>query len=130
MPGSRPLTLSFPPFAGMTKNLIFINLAVYLAWLLARFLHPLALIPALLALTPAAVVHRFFFWQPLTFGFVPDMSLLSILFTMLSLWFMGFYLEDVKGSRWLLETYLVSTLAGGILATALSFTGILGMSPN
>jgi membrane associated rhomboid family serine protease len=130
MPGSRPLTLSFPPFAGMTKNLIFINLAVYAAWLLARFLHPLAVIPALLALTPAAVVHRFLFWQPVTFGFVPDMSLLSILFTMLSLWFMGFYLEDVKGSRWLLETYLVSTLTGGILATAFSFTGLLGMAPT
>ncbi|MCU1313901.1 MAG: hypothetical protein JWM54_1658, partial [Acidobacteriaceae bacterium] len=26
MPGSRPLTLSFPPFAGMTKNLILVNL--------------------------------------------------------------------------------------------------------
>ena len=37
MPGSRPLTLSFPPFAGMTKNLIFINLGVYTAWLLGAF---------------------------------------------------------------------------------------------
>jgi membrane associated rhomboid family serine protease len=129
MPGSRPLTLSFPPFAGMTKNLIFINLGVYAAWLLAKFVTPLALIPSFLALTPSNVVHGFL-WQPITFGFVPDMSLLSVLFTMLSLWFMGFYLEDVKGSRWLLETYLVSTLAGGILATALSFTGILGMAPG
>src|ERR1700748_3826929 len=118
MPGSRPLTLSFPPFAGMTKNLIFINLAVYAAWLLARFLHPLAVIPALLALTPGAVVHRFFFWQPVPFGFVPDMSLLSILFTMLSLWFMGFYLEDVKGSRWPLGPLLVSTRTGGLCATS------------
>jgi membrane associated rhomboid family serine protease len=130
MRGSRPLTLSFPPFSGMTKNLVIINLAVYTVWLLARFMHPLAYIPALLALTPLAVVHRFFFWQPITFGFVPDMGLLSILFTLLSLWFMGFYLEDVKGGRWLLETYIVSTIAGGILATILSFTGILGMAPN
>jgi membrane associated rhomboid family serine protease len=114
----------------MTRKLVFINLAVYTAWLLARFLHPLAVIPALLALTPLAVVHRFFFWQPFTFGFVPDMGLLSIIFTLLSLWFMGFYLEDAKGSKFLLETYFISTLAGGILATAFSFTGILGMSPN
>ncbi|HEY3930124.1 MAG TPA: rhomboid family intramembrane serine protease, partial [Candidatus Koribacter sp.] len=106
----------------MTKNLVIINLAVYTAWLLARFLHPLAIIPALLALTPLAVVHRFFIWQPFTFGFVPDMGLLSIIFTLLSLWFMGFYLEDAKGSKFLLETYVISTLTGGILATAFSFT--------
>jgi membrane associated rhomboid family serine protease len=113
----------------MTRKLIFVNLAVFTAALLSRFLQPLGLIPALLALTPTAVVHRFFLWQPLTFGFVPDLGLLSIIFSMLSLWFMGFYLEDLKGSRWLLETYLVSTLTAGILATALSFTGLLHMSP-
>lgn len=130
MRGSRPLTLSFPPFGGMTKNLVLINLAVYTAWLLARFIHPLVAIPKLLALTPFLVAHSFLLWQPITFGFVPDMGLLSILFTLLSLWFMGFYLEDVKGGRFLLETYLVSTVVGGILATGLSFTGILGMTPN
>src|SRR5690348_10207951 len=130
MRGSRPLTLSFPPFSGMTKNLVLINLAVYTAWLLARFIHPLVVIPKLLALTPYLVAHSFLLWQPITFGFVPDMGLLSILFTLLSLWFMGFYLEDVKGGRFLLETYLVSTVVGGILATGLSFTGILGMTPN
>ena len=130
MRGSRPLTLSFPPFSGMTKNLVLINLAVYTAWLLARFIHPLVVIPRLLALTPLFVAHNFFLWQPITFGFVPDMGLLSILFTLLALWFMGFYLEDVKGGRFLLETYLVSTITGGILATLLSFTGILGMAPN
>src|SRR6202023_1961367 len=130
MPGSRPLTLSFPPFAGMTKNLILVNLAVFAASLLSHLVHPLAVIPALLMLTPNAVVHALFVWQPLTFGFVPDLSLLSVLFSMLSLWFMGFYLEDLRGSRFLLETYLISTLLGGVLATALSFTGFLHMSPG
>ncbi|MCU1313174.1 MAG: rhomboid family intrarane serine protease [Acidobacteriaceae bacterium] len=130
MPGSRPLTLSFPPFAGMTKNLILVNLAVFAASLLSHLVHPLAVIPALLMLTPNAVVHALFVWQPLTFGFVPDLSLLSVLFSMLSLWFMGFYLEDLRGSRFLLETYLISTLLGGVLATGLSFTGFLHMSPG
>jgi membrane associated rhomboid family serine protease len=129
MPGSRPLTLSFPPFAGMTKRLILANLAVYAAALLSHLLAPLAMIPALMMLTPAAVVHRLFVWQPLTFGFVPDLSLLSVLFSLLSLWFMGFYLEDLRGGRFLFETYLISTVTGGVLATAISFTGFLQMSP-
>lgn len=130
MPGSRPLTLSFPPFAGMTKNLILVNLAVFAVGILSLFVRPFALIPSLLALVPADVVHRFFLWQPLTYGFVPGMGILGILLSMLSLWFIGWYLEDVKGSRWLLETYLISTLTGGILATVLSFTGLLHMSPQ
>jgi membrane associated rhomboid family serine protease len=129
MRSSRPLTLSFPPFGGMTRHLVLVNLAVYAVWLLARFVRPLGYIPGMLALTPAAVTHRFFLWQPLTFGFVPDMGLLSILFTLLSLWFMGYYLEEAKGSRWLLETYALSTLTGGLLATLLSFSGAFGMSP-
>ncbi len=129
MPRSGPLTLSFPPFAGMTRKLIIVNLAIFTAGLLTRFLHPLANVTALLSLTPELVVHRFLLWQPLTFGFVPNMGLLGILFSMLSLWFMGYYLEDGQGSRWLLETYLVSSVTGGILATALSFTGLLHMSP-
>ena len=129
MPRSGPFTLSFPPFAGMTRKLILINLAVFTAALLSHYLSALGLVTALLALTPQAVVHRLFLWQPLTFGFVPAMGLLGMLFSMLSLWFMGYYLEDAKGARWLVETYLVSTLTGGILATLLAFTGLLHMSP-
>ena len=129
MPRSGSFTLSFPPFAGMTKKLILVNLAVFAAMLLTRFFHPLILILQLFSLTPAAVVHRFFLWQPLTYGFVPDMGVLGVLFAMLSLWFMGYYLEGDKGSKWLLETYLISSVTGGVLATVLSFTGILGMTP-
>lgn len=129
MPRTGPFTLSFPPFAGMTRKLILVNLAVFTAALLARFVQPLALVPLLLSLTPQAVVHRLFLWQPLTFGFVPNMGLFGMLFSMLSLWFMGYYLEDSKGPRWLLETYLIATLTGGLLATAFSFTGLLHMSP-
>ncbi len=130
MPGSRPLTLSFPPFAGMVKRLVLINLVVFAAEILIRLVHALAIVPALLMLTPAAVVHNFFLWQPLTFGFVPTASIFGALFSLLSLWFMGFYLEDLRGGRFLLETYLISTLTGGVLATALSFTGILHLTPR
>lgn len=129
MPGRGPLTLSFPSFQGMTKRLILINLAVYLVALLGRLVQALLVLPALLMLTPNAVVHHLFLWQPITFGFVPDLSLFSVLFSLLSLWFMGFYLEDMRGGRFLLETYLASTLVGGLLATGLSFTGLLHMSP-
>ncbi len=129
MPRSGSLTLSFPPFAGMTKKLILINLAVFTAMLLTRFIPALILIPKLFALTPVRVVHSLFLWQPLTYGFVPDMGLFGALFSMLSLWFMGAYLEGDKGGKWLLETYLISALTGGVIATALSFTGILGMTP-
>ena len=49
---------------------------------------------------------------------------------MLTLWFTGSYLEDMYGSRWLLELYLFSSAAGALLAAVITFTHVFGLRPD
>ncbi len=129
MPPSRfgSTMLSFPPFGGVTKKLVLANLAVYALWLFSQFSMPLRLVFGYLALTPALVVHGEI-WQLVTYGFVHT-GILEVLFNMLSLWFIASYLEAEKGPKWLTEIYFLSIIGGGLIATALSFTGIFHLSP-
>jgi membrane associated rhomboid family serine protease len=130
MPRSGPISLSLPAFSGTTRKLILANLAVFfglglLRWLapgLENFLH------FHLLLEPAAVV-RGEFWQLLTYSFV-ETSILGILFGMLTLWFTGSILESTFSGRWLAELYLTSVIGGALLASAISFTHILGLRPD
>jgi membrane associated rhomboid family serine protease len=129
MPGLRfGSTLTFPSFSGVTKKLVLINLAVYGLVLFSQWIAPLRLLLSLLPLTPVLVVHGQV-WQLLTYAFV-ETTLFSVLLNMLSLWFIGSYLEQSKGGKWLLETYFLSVIGGGLIASALSYTGILHLSPG
>lgn len=129
MPGSRfgSSMLSFPTFGGVTKKLVLINLAIYAVYLFAQWSSPLRSVLALLPLMPLLVVHGQF-WRLVTYAFLQT-GVLQVLFNMMSLWFIGAYLETVKGGRWLLEIYLLSVIGGGLIATALSFTGLVHLSP-
>ncbi len=119
--------LSFPTFGGVTKKLVLANLAIYALTLIAQWSRPLGYLLGALALTPALVVHGEV-WQLVTYAFL-QAGILQILFNMLSLWFIGAYLETVKGAKWLTEIYFLSVIGGGLIATGLSFTGILHLSP-
>lgn len=119
--------LSFPTFGGVTKKLVLANLAIYALVLISQWSIPLHLFLDSLALTPLLVVHGQV-WQLVTYAFLQT-GILQILFNMLSLWFIGAYLEGVKGSKWLTEIYFLSVIGGGLIATGLSFTGILHLSP-
>jgi len=130
MPRSSPISLALPPFAGSTRRLILINVVVFFGFAIFGWVAPtpVALLLGHLALVPAAVL-RGEIWQLLTYAFLP-MGILGTLFAMLTLWFTGSYLEDIFGSRWLLELYLLSTVGGGLLASALTFTHIFGLRPD
>ena len=123
-------SLVFPPFRGFTRQLVLANLAVFFVLLVLGAVNHSAssLIGALLALMPQAVLHGYI-WQLVTYSFVHT-GVLEILFNALSLWFIGSYLEEVKGSRWLMEIYFVSVIGGAILGTALSFAPIPHLSPT
>ncbi|HUZ97712.1 MAG TPA: rhomboid family intramembrane serine protease [Edaphobacter sp.] len=130
MPRSGPTSLALPPFAGATRRLIFANLIAFfgfalLGWVAPR---PIGLLLGHLALVPAAV-FRGEVWQLLTYGFLP-MGILGTLFAMLTLWFIGAYLEDLRGSRWLMELYLFSTAAGALLASLLTLVHLVGLRPD
>ena len=120
--------LAFPGFTGTTKKLVLANLAVFFLVLIGGHVPFIVQYLALLPLVPASVVYHGLVWQVVTYAFVHT-GLLEILFNMLSLWFIGSYLESAKGSRWLLEIYFLCVVGGAILGTALSFTGLLRLNP-
>jgi membrane associated rhomboid family serine protease len=130
MPRSGPISLSLPAFTGVTRKLILANVAVFFALGLLHWLAPRLEIVLLghLLLEPLAVVHGEI-WQLVTYSFV-EQGILGILFGMLTLWFTGSLLEPSFGGRWLGELYFSSVIGGAILASAISFTHILGLRPD
>ncbi len=130
MPRSGPISLSLPAFEGTTRKLILANVATFFAIILLRWLAPHLeeLIRGHLLLEPRAVLHGEL-WQLFTYSFVED-SILGILFGMLTLWFIGSLLEPSFGGRWLGELYASSVIGGALLASAISFTHILGLRPD
>ncbi len=123
-------TLAFPPFRGFIKRLVLANLAVFFVLLLLGAANRSAagFIFTLLSLTPRDVVHGFV-WQLITYSFV-HRGILEALFNLLSLWFIGSYLEEAKGSRWVTELYFLAVVGGALIATALSFASIPRLSPD
>ncbi|MBB5346108.1 rhomboid family intramembrane serine protease [Tunturibacter empetritectus] len=130
MPRSGPISLALPAFEGTTRKLILLNVGTFFGLLLLRWLAPQlqAVLLAHLILEPIAVLHGEL-WQLLTYSFV-EQGILGILFGMLTLWFTGSLLEPSFGGRWLAELYLTSVIGGAIIASAISFTHVLGLRPD
>jgi membrane associated rhomboid family serine protease len=130
MPRSGPISLSLPAFAGTTRKLILLNVGAFFGLLLLRWLSPQleALLFSHLLLEPLAVA-RGEVWQLVTYSFV-EQGIIGILFGMLTLWFTGSLLEPSFGGRWLGELYLTSVIGGALLASAVSFTHLLGLRPD
>jgi len=130
MPRSGPISLALPAFEGTTRKLILVNVGAFFGLLLLRWLAPQleAVLHSHLILEPLAVVHGEV-WQLLSYSFV-EQGILGILFGMLTLWFTGSLLEPSFGGRWLAELYLTSVIGGAIIASAISFTHILGLRPD
>ncbi len=130
MPRSSPTTLSLPPFSGATRKLILLNVAAFfgmaiLGWLSSSMGN---LLYSLFMLRPVAVVHGQI-WQLATYSLI-DPGILSIVFSMLTLWFTGALLEGAYGGRWLAELYWTSVIGGAIIASAISFTHVFGIRPD
>jgi membrane associated rhomboid family serine protease len=123
------LNLSFPPFRGFIRAIILLCTAIYLAVLLLGWVRPeLALeIIAIFALVPVDVMHGAV-WQLVTYAFLHG-SVTHILFNMLSLWFIGSYLESAIGSRKVAEIYFVSVIGAALCTVAFSYTYWFGMNP-
>lgn len=111
--------LTFPDFRGFTRKLIVWNLAVFFAFLILGLVSgPTAsLLFRYMALIPPILLHGFI-WQIVTYSFVHQ-GILGTALELLSLWFLGSFLESDRGSRWLMEIYFVSVLGAGIAAILL-----------
>jgi membrane associated rhomboid family serine protease len=122
--------MTLPPFAGATRRLILINLAVFFVDPILAFFSPRTteFLLGHLLLEPAALL-RGEIWQLVTYAFLP-LDVLGTALAMLTLWFTASYLEAIFGGRWLLEFYLVCTAGGAALASAITFTHIPGLRPD
>jgi membrane associated rhomboid family serine protease len=128
-PRSGFSAISFPSFRGVTSQLVLANVAVFFLLLLMQFAAPGMAMAVLsyFSLTPALLLHGWL-WQLATYCFL-NTGVLHVAFNMLTLWFIGSYLETSKGSRWLLEIYFLCAIGGGLIGSALCFTHIFNSTP-
>lgn len=128
MPRSSPMMLSFPPFTGMIRQIILITVAIFFILLVGRWVAPAMVteVFALGALTPAMAVHGAI-WQLVTYSFLSG-GIFQIAFDMLSLWFIGAYLESTYGTRWVAELYFISVVGAAVTTIAFSYTHLFHMT--
>ncbi len=126
---SQSTTLNLPPFAGMTRRLILLNVGVFFAIAILSWVsRPVVeAIVSHLILVPKALL-RGEIWQLATYSVIGQ-GILGVLFSMLTLWFTGSLLESSYGGRWVAELYGVSVIGGALVAAAVSFTRIFGLHP-
>ena len=115
-----PVTLSLPPFRGVTRRIILTALIAYFALaVMAAFMPGLwTTLDYLALLIPDQVLHGEV-WKLLSYPFAGD-GLLNVAFALLSVWFFASSLEETYGGRWLMEYFLVTTIGGGLLASIVS----------
>jgi membrane associated rhomboid family serine protease len=126
----RTLTLSFPPFTKAVKWILLANAAVYLVMTLLGAVAPTVadVVAYLFALIPYRVVHGWI-WQVVTYSFLHG-GFLHILFNMLGLWWFGAPLEMDWGRKKFVEFYLFCVVGAALTTTAVSYTGIGGITPQ
>jgi membrane associated rhomboid family serine protease len=113
--------LSFPDFRGLTRKLVLWNLATFFVLLLlgvASRAVAVTIVTWLALVPPMVLAGRV--WQLVTYCFVHQ-GILNTAFELLSLWFLGSFLESNHGSRWLGEIFFFSVLGAGLAAMALYF---------
>jgi len=113
--------LGFPDFTGFTRKLVLWNLGAYfLLLILGVASHPAAdALQLYVGLVPGLVLHRGFVWQLITYCLIHQ-GILNTAFELLSLWFLGSFLESNHGSRWLAEIFFVSVLGSALAGVALA----------
>jgi len=116
------MPFGFPEFRGATRRLVLTNLIAYFALALANLaLSPAAMssIGAHLSFVPDFFLHGWI-WQPLTYSLIhPPGALLGTLFELLSLWFLVGFLENYRGSNWVMGLYVSSVLGTALTAAAI-----------
>jgi len=129
VPRGQNISFSFPPFAGWVKRIIVTCTAIYLFQLIVGRIAPnvIGLMRDWLALIPVAVVHGSL-WQLVTYSLL-HANFSHVFFNMLTLWFIGAYLENDWGARRFIECYSFCVVGAALVTIAISYTHLLGASP-
>jgi membrane associated rhomboid family serine protease len=120
---NQPISLTFPPFRGVTRRIILIALCVYLGLaVLGLFSKELqGTLGFLLLLRSDKALHPLI-WELVTYPFAGG-GLLSVAFAMLSIWFFGSALEEERGPLWMTEYFLAATIGGAVIGLLLYAAG-------
>src|ERR1700686_3566847 len=131
MPRGQTISFSFPPFAGWVKRIILTCTGIYLFQVIVnRFNHDLVLLmQEWLALIPSAVMQQGRVWQVVTYSLL-HASFSHVFFNMLTLWFIGAYLERDWGSRRFIECYVFCVVGAALVTITVAYTHFLGMGPT
>lgn len=121
-----------PPFRGVTRRIILTGGIAYLATVAMGLVSEQfrGLVLNFFRLHPSQALHPQI-WELVSYPFASD-ALISVALALLSLWFFANELEEERGSRWLGEFFLVSTVVGGVVAVVLSLLGarVPGLGPD
>jgi membrane associated rhomboid family serine protease len=127
----QTISFSFPPFAGWVKRIVLACTGIYLLQVIAlRFDAPI--VPQMrewLALIPSNVVQHGFIWQIVTYSLLHE-GLSHVVFNMLTLWFIGAYLEGDWGSRRFIECYVFCVVGAALVTIAIAYSHFPGVSPD
>ncbi|MGA6984873.1 MAG: rhomboid family intramembrane serine protease [Terriglobales bacterium] len=129
MPRGQTISFSFPPFAGWVKRIILTCTGIFLVQkiLAAVFNIPFRRTEDWFALVPVDVLHGQI-WQLVTYS-LAHANFSHVLFNMLTLWFIGAYLERDWGPRRFIECYTFCVVGAALVVIAVSYTHFLGADP-
>ncbi len=124
------ISFSFPPFAGWVRRIVVACTAIYLLQLILEGAFHISFRPAeeLFALIPVFVMKGYI-WQLVTYSLL-HASFSHLFFNMLTLWFIGSYLERDFGPRRFIECYLFCAVGAALVTIAVAYTHFLGMDPR
>ncbi|HWB15660.1 MAG TPA: rhomboid family intramembrane serine protease [Vicinamibacterales bacterium] len=115
-PSNVVTTFGPGPITPAVRAIIIVNVAVYLATLIA----PGAIV-TFFGLSPAEVIGHGAVWQLATYLFVHSpSSVMHILFNMLAVWMFGVDLERRWGTRFFTKYYFVTGVGAGVLTVLVS----------
>lgn len=115
---------AFPDFSGATRRLVLWNVIAFFILLLATAarLDILLQIFAHSALRPELFLSGEV-WQPITYSLVHP-TLMGTAFELLSLWFLGGFLESMHADRWVTGLYVFSVIGAALTAILIYTIGI------
>ena len=120
--------ISIPPFTGATRTLLVWNILCFFALAILQFvsLPFTALIVRYAGFSPLYVLHGEI-WQLATYSFL-NFGFINSIFAMMSLWYVGNFLESSFGPRWLYEAYFASVVGGALISIPIAYTHVFGLS--
>ena len=128
MSRGQTISFSFPPFAGWVKRIILACTGIFLVEQILQRLFQVNLGPVdeRFALIPSEVMSGEV-WQVITYSLL-HVSFGHLFFNMLTLWFIGAYLERDWGPRRFIECYTFCVVGAALVTIAVSYTHLLGMN--